>query len=90
MLKILDIIETMNSVRSTIINFKISNVSPSACNDLGIRIFELLAKAQVEVCFVKVWCDAATQIFYSMGPAFGGLITLSSYNPRNANCQVEL
>ena len=43
-----------------------------------------------EVCFVKVWCDAATQIFYSMGPAFGGLITLSSYNPRNANCQVEL
>jgi len=36
---------------------------------------------------VNVWTDAATQIFYSLGPAFGGLITLASYNQRNANCQ---
>jgi len=36
---------------------------------------------------VNVWTDAATQIFYSLGPAFGGLITLASYNKRNANCQ---
>ncbi|CAL1536856.1 unnamed protein product, partial [Lymnaea stagnalis] len=35
---------------------------------------------------VDVWREAATQIFYSLGPAFGTLITLASYNQFRHNC----
>lgn len=35
---------------------------------------------------VNVWREAATQIFYSLGPAFGTLITMASYNPFKHNC----
>lgn len=34
----------------------------------------------------KVWGDAAVQIFFALSPAWGGLITLSSYNKFTNNC----
>uniref|UniRef100_W8B744 Transporter n=6 Tax=Ceratitis capitata TaxID=7213 RepID=W8B744_CERCA len=41
--------------------------------------FKQLANAQV-------WGDAAVQIFFALSPAWGGLITLSSYNKFSNNC----
>ncbi|XP_071951554.1 sodium- and chloride-dependent glycine transporter 2-like isoform X2 [Antedon mediterranea] len=34
----------------------------------------------------KVWNDAATQIFYSLGPAWGGILTFASFNKFHHNC----
>ncbi|KAK3105859.1 hypothetical protein FSP39_007225 [Pinctada imbricata] len=35
---------------------------------------------------IEVWIEAALQVFYSLGPAWGPLITMASYNRFNNNC----
>lgn len=36
---------------------------------------------------IQVWKDAAEQVFFSLGPAFGGLMTMASYNKFHTNCK---
>eukprot|EP00095_Tigriopus_kingsejongensis_P006283 maker-scaffold1533_size36968-snap-gene-0.12 protein:Tk06283 transcript:maker-scaffold1533_size36968-snap-gene-0.12-mRNA-1 annotation:"sodium- and chloride-dependent glycine transporter 2" len=38
----------------------------------------------------EIWVDAATQVIFSLGPACGCVITLSSYNHFKRNCQRDV
>ncbi|XP_066984768.1 sodium- and chloride-dependent glycine transporter 1-like [Macrobrachium rosenbergii] len=48
--------------------------------------FYILKPNLARLAETEVWNDAATQIFYSLGSSFGGLITLASYNKFKNNC----
>ncbi|XP_015521618.1 sodium- and chloride-dependent glycine transporter 1-like isoform X1 [Neodiprion pinetum] len=38
---------------------------------------------------LKVWADAALQIFFSLGPGWGGIVNMASYNPFNNNNRLD-
>lgn len=50
----------------------------------GIRYY--LTPEWYKLYNTRVWIDAASQIFFSLGPGFGTLLALSSYNKFNNNC----
>ncbi|XP_069114390.1 sodium-dependent proline transporter-like [Argopecten irradians] len=35
---------------------------------------------------IQVWLEAALQVFYSLGPAWGAIITMASFHKFNGNC----
>ncbi|XP_058803162.1 sodium- and chloride-dependent glycine transporter 1-like isoform X1 [Phymastichus coffea] len=48
-------------------------------------LFYIMPKWE-ELLNLKVWADAAIQIFFSLGPGWGGIVNMASYNPfRNNN-----
>nr|CAI5827224.1 unnamed protein product [Callosobruchus analis] len=38
---------------------------------------------------LKVWADAALQLFFSLGPGWGGIVNISSYNDFRNNCKID-
>ncbi|CAG7687319.1 unnamed protein product [Allacma fusca] len=49
-------------------------------------IFHLFTPKWEKLQDPVVWLEAGTQIFFSLGLGFGGLIAFASYNPVNNNC----
>ncbi|XP_071501234.1 sodium- and chloride-dependent glycine transporter 1-like [Diadema antillarum] len=54
---------------------------------IGINYY--LSPRWEELAKPSVWSAAATQIFYSLGPAWGGVLTFASYNKINNNCLID-
>ncbi|XP_018566010.1 sodium- and chloride-dependent transporter XTRP3 [Anoplophora glabripennis] len=52
----------------------------------GAGITHMLTPKVEKLLQPKVWLDAATQVFYSFGLAFGSLIAFGSYNNPKNNC----
>lgn len=52
----------------------------------GAGLLHMLEPKVEKLLEAQVWLDAATQVFYSFGLAFGSLIAFGSYNTPKNNC----
>uniref|UniRef100_T1J4W5 Transporter n=1 Tax=Strigamia maritima TaxID=126957 RepID=T1J4W5_STRMM len=57
-------------------------------SDIGI--IHMFTPKMERLFDAAVWLDAATQVFYSLGLAFGSLISFSSYNPPKNDCKRDV
>ncbi|XP_005095077.3 sodium- and chloride-dependent glycine transporter 2 [Aplysia californica] len=51
-----------------------------------LKLTHLMPMEYSKLADPKTWIEASIQVFYSLGPAWGGLITMASYNKFNNNC----
>lgn len=52
----------------------------------GAGLMHMYKPQMEKLLDATVWLDAATQVFYSFGLAFGSLIAFGSYNTPKNNC----
>ena len=60
-------------------------VTPNMSRLWDIQVITMIILYKVYPGHTQVWADAAMQIFFSLGPCWGSLITLASYNKFNNN-----
>ena len=53
---------------------------------LRMRKLDILSDWLWIECTLQIWGEAAMQIFYSVGAAWGAIITMASFNKFNNNC----
>ncbi|KAF7991044.1 hypothetical protein HCN44_000859 [Aphidius gifuensis] len=80
--------QCLNSTQMTAMGLTMENITSAIRRPPAEEYFEyiILFNTRLRLTTAKVWGDAAVQIFFALSPAWGGLITLSSYNKFDNNC----